>query len=59
MDNKTKHPNAMYQKFIITQDGVLRFGHVYLHRDLFSFGEECIATIEAQSLTFVDDNYNI
>ena len=32
----------MYQKFIITRDGVLRFGHVYLHRDLLAFGEECV-----------------
>ena len=31
----------MYQKFIINQDGVLRFGHVYLHRELLSFGESC------------------
>lgn len=31
----------MYQKFIITQDGVLRFGRVYLHRDLLEFGEQC------------------
>ncbi len=31
----------MYQKFIINQDGVLRFGHVYMHRDLLDFGEQC------------------
>lgn len=31
----------MYQKFIITQDGELRFGHVYLHRDLLHPGENC------------------
>ena len=31
----------MYQKFIITDDGILRFGNVYLHRDLLNFGEEC------------------
>lgn len=31
----------MYQKFIITQDGELRFGHVYLHRDLLHPGESC------------------
>ena len=31
----------MYQKFIINQDGVLKFGHVYLHRDLLSSGERC------------------
>ena len=29
----------MYQKFIINQDGVLKFGRVYLHRDLLSQGE--------------------
>lgn len=32
---------TMYQKFIINQDGVLRFGRVYLHRDLLSLGESC------------------
>lgn len=31
----------MYQKFIINSDGVLKFGHVYLHRDLLGLGEEC------------------
>ena len=31
----------MYQKFIITQDGVLKFGRVYLHHDLLSWGEDC------------------
>lgn len=31
----------MYQKFIITQEGVLRFGNVYQHRDLLRWGEEC------------------
>lgn len=31
----------MYQKFIITHEGVLRFGTVYLHRDLLQPGEEC------------------
>lgn len=30
----------MYQKFIITQDGILRFGKVYLHHDLLNFGED-------------------
>ena len=24
----------MFQKFIINRDGVLKFGHVYLHRDM-------------------------
>ena len=32
----------MYQKFIINQDGVLRFGQVFLHRDLLSPGERCV-----------------
>ncbi len=32
----------MYQKFIINQDGVLKFGHVYLHRDLLEPGEQCL-----------------
>ena len=32
----------MYQKFIINQDGVLRFGHVHLHRDLLEAGERCV-----------------
>lgn len=31
----------MYQKFIINQEGVLKFGHVYLHKDLLGFGEQC------------------
>lgn len=30
----------MYQKFIITDDGVMRFGDVYLHRDLLEPGED-------------------
>jgi len=32
----------MYQKFIITGEGHLRFGHVYLHRDLLKPGERCV-----------------
>ena len=31
----------MYQKFIINQDGVLKFGHVYLHKDLLARDERC------------------
>lgn len=31
----------MYQKFIINQVGVLKFGNVYQHRDLLEWGEEC------------------
>ena len=31
----------MYQKSIITQDGVLKFGKVYQHVDLLDWGEEC------------------
>ncbi len=31
----------MYQKFIITKEGILRFGRVYLHRDLLRDGERC------------------
>lgn len=31
----------MYQKFIINQAGVLKFGRVYLHRDLLGVGEQC------------------
>lgn len=30
----------MYQKFIVSESGVLRFGHVYLHRDLLEVGED-------------------
>lgn len=30
----------MYQKFIISEDGELRFGNVYLHRDLLHIGED-------------------
>ena len=33
---------TMYQKFIITQDGVLKFGRVYMHRDLQGVGELCV-----------------
>ena len=32
----------MYQKFIINQDGTLKFGTVYLHRDLLAPGEKCV-----------------
>lgn len=32
----------MYQKFIINQDGVLKFGTVYLHRDMLAMGERCV-----------------
>ena len=32
----------MYQKFIINQDGVLRFGTVFLHKDLLAAGEHCV-----------------
>ena len=31
----------MYQKFIITHEGVLRFGNVYQHRELLQWGEDC------------------
>ena len=31
----------MFQKFIINRDGVLKFGRVYLHRDMLSSGEQC------------------
>lgn len=31
----------MYQKFIINQNGVLKFGIVFLHRDLLQHGESC------------------
>lgn len=31
----------MFQKFIINRDGVLKFGHVYLHRDMLVPGEQC------------------
>ena len=31
----------MYQKFIINQYGVQKFGRVYQHRDLLKWGEEC------------------
>ena len=32
----------MYQKFIITQEGLLRFGKVYQHRELLHWDEECL-----------------
>lgn len=31
---------TMYQKFIITNDGVLKFGTVHLHRDLIPQGDD-------------------
>lgn len=31
----------MFQKFIINRDGVLKFGRVYLRRDMLSPGEQC------------------
>lgn len=31
----------MYQKFIITSDGELKFGNVYHHRDLLRWDETC------------------
>lgn len=31
----------MFNKFIINQDGVLKFGYVYMHRDLLQIGEQC------------------
>jgi hypothetical protein len=31
----------MYQKFIINQEGVLKFGRVYQHRDLLGWNEDC------------------
>lgn len=31
----------MYQKFIINQDGLLRFGTVFMHVDLLNRGEDC------------------
>lgn len=31
----------MYQKFIINQDGLLRFGVVYQHRELLGRGDSC------------------
>lgn len=30
----------MYNKFIITLDGELKFGNVYLHKDLIPYGED-------------------
>ena len=30
----------MYNKFIISQSGQLRFGHVYLHREMLEIGED-------------------
>ena len=31
----------MFQKFIINREGVLKFGRVYLHRDMLAPGEQC------------------
>lgn len=30
----------MYQKFIITEEGVLKFGNVYQHRELLEMGQD-------------------
>ena len=40
LKKKTETP-PMYQKFIITNEGVLRFGNVYQHCDLLKWNEEC------------------
>ena len=32
----------MYQKFIITGDGELKFGNVYHHRNLLRWNEDCL-----------------
>lgn len=37
-----KKQEAMYPKFIINQDGILKFGHVYLHKYLLAAGEQCV-----------------
>lgn len=31
----------MYRKFIITDEGTLKFGVVHMHKDILSFGETC------------------
>ena len=31
----------MYQKFVITDEGELKFGNVYHHRDLLRWNESC------------------
>ena len=31
----------MYQKFVITGEGMLKFGNVYHHRNLLRWDEEC------------------
>ena len=31
----------MYQKFVITGEGVLKFGNVYHHRNLLAYDENC------------------
>lgn len=32
----------MYLEFIINQDGALKFGHVYPHKDLLAADEQCV-----------------
>ena len=41
-DNSIIEESPMYPKFIINQDGVLKFGRVYLHKDLLQPGEQCV-----------------
>ena len=41
LEQAKKVSRNMFQKFIINQDGVLKFGHVYLHRDLLGYEEQC------------------
>lgn len=45
----------MYQKFIINQHGILKFGNVYQHRDLLNIGDECPF---GGGLWKIDDNMN-
>ena len=41
LQNSSQLYKIMYQKFIINQEGVLKFGRVYQHRDLLDWNEDC------------------
>ena len=36
----------MFQKFIINRDGVLKFDHVYLHRDMLALVSNALMVVD-------------
>ena len=47
----------MYQKFIINQDGILKFGRVYLHKDLLSLSPISIKCATLTGLASAENPY--